>query len=249
MYHFFVDSNQAEDEYITIAGEDYNHIKNVLRMKNGDEVLISFRGDEDGSRNKMCAIDSFEEGSVVLKVLDKEAPDNELPCSVTIFQGLPKSDKMELIIQKCVELGAVKIVPVTMKRCIMKLDEKKEDSKLKRWNAISESAAKQSKRSVIPEVSPAMSYKNAVALAAGYDLALVPYENEEGMAATRRLLGSIKPGNSIAVFIGPEGGFDEREIELAKSSGLYTITLGKRILRTETAGISLLSMIAYATEE
>lgn len=248
MYHFFVESSEISDSEVRITGSDYNHLKNVIRLKNGDKVMISVRG-EDGKGNMMCQVDSFTDDAAVLLILDEEAPQTELPCEVTIYQGLPKSDKMELIIQKCVELGATRIVPVSMKHCIMKLDDKKADSKISRWNAISEAAAKQSKRSVIPTVDSLMSYKEALNEAVTGDLVLVPYENEEGMSATRRLIGGIKAGQRVSVFIGPEGGFDTKEIELAKEMGANPVTLGKRILRTETAAMATLSMIAYQIED
>ena len=174
---------------------------------------------------------------------------------VVLYQGLPKGDKMELIIQKCVELGVSRIVPVDMARCVMKLDAKKEGNKIKRWYGVSESAAKQSKRMIVPEISGVMKYKAAIEEAKHADLALVPYEAAEtldgagGMELTRRLIGGLKPGQRCAIFVGPEGGFADAEIELARESGFQTITLGKRILRTETAGLFVLSAIGYALEE
>lgn len=249
MYHFFVDENSITDNKIYVSGADYNHIRNVIRLKCGEEVLISTR--VSGSmkpENYMCSLAAYDEQNVVFDIVKSVVGDNELPCRVTLYQGLPKSDKLELIIQKAVELGVSEIVPVSMKRCVVKLDDKKSQSKLSRWNAISESAAKQSKRSIIPKVRPVMTYRQALTEAANYDLTLVPYENEAGMAATRELISGIIPGNTVAVFIGPEGGFEEDEIELAKAMGMHTITLGKRILRTETAGMALLSMLAYALE-
>ena len=250
MNHFFVEESQINDNKIYVDGSDYNHIRNVIRLKNGDEVMISVRNTQmsDAVRNFMCGLDEYTDSEVVFDILDRDVPDTELPCQVILYQGLPKSDKLELIIQKAVELGVSQIVPVAMKRSVVKLDDKKAAAKLPRWNAISESAAKQSKRSLIPEVRPVMSYALAVKEASECDICFVPYENENGMAETRRLVGSIAPGNRVAVFIGPEGGFEDDEIEAARKLGMHTITLGKRILRTETAGLSFLSMLAYALE-
>ncbi len=250
MYHFFVEESRIKENRIYVDGADYNHIKNVIRLKNGDEVMISVRNMQmsDAVRNFMCGLSEYTDKAVVFDIIDRDVPDTELPCQVILYQGLPKSDKLELIIQKAVELGVSQIVPVAMKRSVVKLDDKKAAAKLPRWNAISESAAKQSKRSLIPEVRPVMSYALAVREAAGCDICFVPYENENGMAETRRLVSSITPGNRVAVFIGPEGGFEDDEIEVARKLGMHTITLGKRILRTETAGLSFLSMLAYALE-
>lgn len=250
MYHFFVEENRIIDNKVYVDGADYNHIKNVIRLKCGDEVLISTKAyDSAAPENYICSLFSYREQDVVFDIVESGVKSNELPCHVILYQGLPKSDKLELIIQKAVELGVSEIVPVAMKRCVVKLDDKKAQAKLARWNAISESAAKQSKRSIIPQVRSVLTYKQAVAEAANCDLAFVPYENEAGMKATRELISGIMPDSTLAVFIGPEGGFDEDEIELARSKGMHTITLGKRILRTETAGMALLSMLAYALED
>ena len=247
MYQFFVEPQQIHvaDKSVTITGNDVNHIKNVLRMKIGEEIAVS--NGQDGKEYR-CGIREYTEDAVLCELRFIKEDGVELPSRIYLFQGLPKADKMELIIQKAVELGVSQIVPVAMKRSVVKLDDKKAAAKLPRWNAISESAAKQSKRSLIPEVRPVMSYALAVREAAGCDICFVPYENENGMAETRRLVSSITPGNRVAVFIGPEGGFEDDEIEAARKLGMHTITLGKRILRTETAGLSLLSMLAYALE-
>ena len=251
MYHFFVEENQITDNKIYVAGADYNHIKNVIRLKCGEKVMISVRNFQPDKKpeNFMCELCEYTDNDVLFDIIQTDVADTELPCQVIIYQGLPKSDKMELIIQKAVELGAAQIVPVAMKRSVVKLDEKKAFTKLQRWNTISESAAKQSKRSIIPQVRPVMSYADALKEASECDICFVPYENENGMAETRELVASIKPGNRVAVFIGPEGGFEDNEIEAARKLNMHTITLGKRILRTETAGIAFLSMLAYALED
>ena len=261
MYHFFVEESQIRDNKIYVNGADYNHIRNVIRLKCGDEVLVSIRqvavsvsadeSQEEGSLsgNYMCSLSGYTDDEVIFDITQEDVADTELPCRVILYQGLPKSDKLELIIQKAVELGVYKIVPVAMKRSVVKLDERKAAAKLPRWNAISESAAKQSKRSIIPKVEAVMSFPAAIRDAADCDICFVPYENEAGMAATRQLVGEIGQGSTVAVFIGPEGGFEADEIEAARQLGMHTVTLGRRILRTETAGMAFLSMLAYALED
>ena len=246
MQRFFVEPYQIEEEAhrIHINGTDVNHIKNVLRMKCGEDVWISDGGDKEYH----CQIEELGEDEVLLHILYAQEPEYELPNKIYLFQGLPKADKMELIIQKAVELGAYRVVPVSMKRSVVKLDAKKADAKRKRWNAVSESAAKQSKRSLIPEVAPLMTYKEAVKEAAGYDMVFLPYESADGIRKTRELLASVKPGTDIAVFIGPEGGFEDEEVELARENGAEIVTLGKRILRTETAGLCMLSALMLQLE-
>ena len=172
----------------------------------------------------------------------------ELPSRVYLFQGLPKADKMELIIQKAVELGAYQVIPVATKRSVVKLDTKKAKGKLARWQAIAEAAAKQSKRRIVPEVASVMTMREAVGYARNMQVKCIPYELAEGMAHTRELIESIEPGQEVAVFIGPEGGFEESEIQLAMEAGIIPVTMGKRILRTETAGFTMLSWIMYQLE-
>ena len=247
MYRFFVKQEQIDmkEKKIHITGSDVNHIKNVLRMRQGETILIS-AGD---NLEYTCLVSEMEAEEVIADISYVQEVGMELPSKIYLFQGLPKSDKLELIIQKAVELGAARIIPVAMKRSVVKLDDKKAAAKLSRWNAISESAAKQSKRSVIPQVGPVMNYKDALKQASGCDICFVPYENENGMAETRKLVSAIRPQDSVAVFIGPEGGFENDEIAAAKELGMHTVTLGKRILRTETAGMAFLSMLAYALED
>lgn len=240
MYHFFVSSDQIGPQEIRIEGSDVNHIRNVLRMTPGEKISIS---DSAQGRRYHCEIRSFEDECVIAKILLEQEADTELASRLYLFQGLPKSDKMELIIQKAVELGVHEVIPVATKRAIVKLDKKKEESKRKRWNMISESAAKQSKRMIIPEVTAVMTFAEALRYAAEIDVKLIPYELAEGMETTRALLAEIRQGQSVAIFIGPEGGFDEKEIEQAQQAGVQPITLGRRILRTETAGMALLSAL------
>lgn len=245
MYHFFAEHENISDDYIDIRGGDVNHIKNVIRLKAGDEVLISSGDNYD----YLCSIERISDDVVTAKIIETREKMNELPVKVYLFQGLPKADKMELIIQKMVELGVYEIVPVSMKRSVVRLDEKKARTKTTRWNAISESAAKQSKRSIIPNVSEVLSFKQALEKAKELDVLLLPYECAKGMAYTRMVVSKIKPGQSVGIFIGPEGGFDGDELKLASEAECNIITLGKRILRTETAGMMLMSVIMYNMEE
>jgi 16S rRNA (uracil1498-N3)-methyltransferase len=245
MYHFFVEPENIRDEYIKVLGDDINHIKNVLRMKIGEKVLI---GDGTG-KEYTCAISEISDEEILLIIEDFNNEGRELPVDIYLFQGLPKSDKMELIIQKAVELGAKNIIPVATKRCVVKIDKKKEESKIKRWQAISESAAKQSKRGIIPEIYGCMTFKEAVDFCKDFDIMIIPYENCESMAATKEAINKIKPNQKVAIFIGPEGGFCESEIEYAIENKVIPVSLGKRILRTETAGLMILSVIMYKIEE
>ena len=247
MYQFFVESHQINknDKSVIIIGPDVNHIRNVLRMKIGEEIAVS--NGVDGKEYR-CGITAFEEDRVVCELRFIKEDNVELPAKVYLFQGLPKADKMELIIQKAVELGVYQVIPVATKRCVVKLDEKKAVSKIARWQGIAEAAAKQSKRAIVPEVTNVMTFGQAIQKAAEMDVRLIPYELAEGMDATREILDKIQPGQSVAVFIGPEGGFDEAEISKAMENHINPITLGKRILRTETAGMTVLAWLGYLLE-
>ena len=245
MHRFFVEEPAMGEDSITITGGDVNHIKNVLRMSVGDKICVI-----NGQNNKeyYCEITAVGNDAVDTRICEIRESDQELSNEIVLFQGLPKSDKMELIIQKAVELGVHTIVPVSTDRTVVKLDAKKETNKRKRWMSISESAAKQSGRLRIPEVTPVVSYREALEMAKKMDVRLIPYELAEGMEKTRELMSSIQPGQSVAVFIGPEGGFESSEIEKAMEIGAWPITLGKRILRTETAGLVTLAMLVYNLE-
>lgn len=245
MYSFFVEPSQIQGNDIIITGSDVNHIRNVLRMKVGEELSVSNGVDEKEYR---CGIEEFREDSILCKLRFVKEDGMELPAKVYLFQGLPKADKMELIIQKAVELGVYEVIPVAAKRAVVKLDEKKAKNKIARWQGISEAAAKQSKRRVIPEIKHVMTMKEAIQYASDMDVKLIPYELAEGMAKTKQIISSLQPGQTIAVFIGPEGGFEESEIEQAMEAGIQPITLGKRILRTETAGFTVLGWIMYQLE-
>ena len=246
MQRFFVEPHQIDEEahQIHITGSDVNHISNVLRMKTGEELWIS-----DGSKYEYrCTIESFEPDEVLLHIVYSQEPEYELPCRIYLFQGLPKADKMELIIQKAVELGAYEIIPVETKRCVVKLDGKKSAKKTARWQQIAESAAKQSKRMLIPNVHEVLTFREALKYAESMDVRLVPYELARGMQETKESLAGIEPGQSVGIFIGPEGGFEEKEIEAAIEGGAKPITLGRRILRTETAGLAILSVLMFQLE-
>lgn len=255
MQHFFVEPSQIVGNEIRIKGADVGHIRKVLRMKEGEELSVGNGMDDTEYR---CQIDHFTEDEVVCKVRFIKEEGVELPARIHLFQGLPKSDKMELIVQKAVELGAYEIIPVTTKRSVVKLDAKKAESKVARWQAVSEAAAKQSKRAVVPPVHSLMTMQEAVAYAKGMDAKAIPYELSRGMEATSAWISTAIDTVSavsssggmadIAVFIGPEGGFEEDEIELAKEAGITPISLGRRILRTETAGPAVLSILMYQFE-
>lgn len=243
MFQFFVEPGQIQEQEAVITGKDVNHMKNVLRMRIGEQVRIS---DNEGG-DFYCQIQDMDGQRIILKVL-REAEDTEPNLKISLFQGLPKGDKMELVIQKAVELGVAEIIPVAMKNCVVKLDQKKAGSKQARWQAIAESAAKQSKRSIIPKIGQVLKFQEAAEYARTLDVRLLPYENQRGMEHTRQVLGSIPKGSSVGVFIGPEGGYDSQEIALVKEE-MEMISLGSRILRTETAGLCAVSMLLYASED
>ena len=246
MQRFFVEPYQVQEEEhrITLTGPDVNHMKNVLRMRIGEDVWIS----DGGQKEYHCTIEAFEEEGAVLHILYAQEPQYELPSRIYLFQGLPKGDKMELIIQKAVELGVYEVDPVVTKRAVVKLDEKKAAKKVARWNAIAEGAAKQSGRNRIPEVHDVMTFAEALEFAKSLEVRLIPYEKAEGMGTMKSAVEQIKPGESIGVFIGPEGGFEEAEIEQAMEQEIIPVSLGKRILRTETAGLTILSILMYHLE-
>lgn len=245
MYRFYVENDQILENNITIVGSDVNHIKNVLRMKTNDEIIIC-----DGQgKDFYCIIYQISNEKIIAEIQSVKDTDTELDTKIYLFQGLPKKDKMELIIQKAVELGVYEIIPVVTKRTIVKLDEKKkEQKKLERWQTIATSAAKQSKRGFIPRIREVMNFKEAINLAKTFDYNMIPYEKAENIDKTKEIVKGVKDKNSVGIFIGPEGGFDELEMEAAKNEGMQLITLGKRILRTETAGIAILSIIMFELE-
>lgn len=245
MYHFFAKKENIFENYILIDGDDVKHLRNVLRIRPGERIIMSSGENID----YYCVVSDIEEDRIIASIESVDKEGRELPVRIYLFQGLPKGDKMEFIIQKAVELGAYEIIPVAMKRSVVKLDSKKSESKVKRWNLIAESAAKQSKRSVLPLVNDVMTFKQAAEYAKKLDIVLMPYECADGMQSTKELINSIRPGQSVGIFIGPEGGFDGEELTAAHDNKFSIITLGKRILRTETAGMMLLSVLMYNLEE
>lgn len=245
MHHFFVTPQQISGDKIRIEGGDVNHMKNVLRMKLHEKAEIS-----DGeSRTYLCEVEAYEEDVAVLHILEEMEADTEPASKLYLFQGLPKSDKMELIVQKAVELGVYQVIPVAMKRSVVRLDDKKAVKKADRWNSIAESAAKQAGRSRIPEVTMPLSYNEALKMAEELDVTLLPYELAGGMEVTREVIRQIKSGQSVGIFIGPEGGFEPEEVDAAVSMGAKVITLGRRILRTETAGLATLAVLMFELEQ
>lgn len=244
MYHFFVTPEQVSGNQIYIKGSDVNHIKNVLRMKQGEQLEIS----DGNNQTYLCEIDAVSSEEICVRILEQLQTDTELPSHIYLFQGLPKSDKMELVVQKAVELGVYEIIPTATKRAVVKLDAKKAAKKVERWNSIAEGGAKQSGRNVIPKVKDVMSFREAVQYAKELDVMLIPYELAEGMEETKRIISGIERGQSVGIFIGPEGGFDKDEVSYALENGAKAVTLGKRILRTETAGLATLSILMYHLE-
>ena len=246
MHRFYVAPEQVQDNKVSIIGSDVNHIKNVLRMSSGDKLIIC----NGQGKDCYCIIDRVDDKEISCNIISELITDTELNTKITLFQGLPKKDKMELIIQKAVELGVHEIIPVMTKRVIVKLEDKKrEEKKLERWQAIAESAAKQSHRGIIPKIRPVISYGKALEECSKMDIALIPYENAEGITRTREIIASLSKYSSVGVVIGPEGGFEETEIELALERNTIPITLGRRILRTETAGLAVLSMMMLSLEK
>lgn len=238
MYKFFVEDNQIENNEIKIMDDDLKHISNVLRMRIGEEILIT---NKNTAETYKCSIKEINKNEAVCTIIEKEENDTEPSIKVDIFQGIPKSDKMETIIQKSVELGVSKIFPVSMKNCVAKI--KDDIKKQERWQKISEAAAKQSKRNIIPSIEKSVDIKYLCSKIDEYDLVLVAYENED-----KKTIKDILKNNKvekIAIVVGPEGGLTEKEVEELIKCGAKAVSLGKRILRTETAPIAMLSMIMY----
>ena len=250
MPKFFVKNEQVNQGKINILGEDVNHIKNVLRMKNEDTFCVC---NEDSSENYLVKIEEINKDRIICNIIERIQNSAESNVRVHVYQGLPKSDKMELIIQKSVELGVDKITPVEMKRCVVKLDGKEKIKKIERWQKIAEVAAKQSGRDIIPEICAVQNVKEISGDFSGFDLVLLCYENEKDVHL-KSVLQKLHSGKDclnqleIAVVIGPEGGVDISEVEFMKQSGAEVVSLGSRILRTETVALNLLSIIMYEFE-
>lgn len=247
MYRFYIGNGQVEEERVILTGGDVNHIKNVLRLKCGESLLVCTT---DGMEY-CCRILDITQTKVIAKIEERQQSFVELSTPVILFQGIPKREKMEWIIQKAVELGVSEIVPVMTRRVVVKLeDAKREEKKQIRWQAIAESAAKQSGRGKIPNVHSVMDWKEALNYAKTLDIGMIPYElkKEETMKQTKEWIQTACTKNSIGIFIGPEGGFEAEEITMAKAANIVPISLGRRILRTETAAITTLSILMYELE-
>lgn len=242
MQQVFVNESPIDSKF-NITGQDAHHLSKVVRLKVGERIRVSVVGGD----NYICEVSDFQDKDVIVSVVE-QVPSTELPNRIYLFQAIPKGDRMETIIEKCVELGAFEIIPVEMKNCIVKLDDKKKKSKVERYQAITKSAAEQSKRSIIPQVHSVMTFKEAFQYAKSLDVLLLPFESKNGMKDTYDALDELKPGQSIGVFIGPEGGFAPSEIEMVEGS-MKLISLGHRILRTDTAAICSLSMLMLKCEE
>ena len=247
MPRFFVKNEQIKGTTIEILGEDVKHIKNVLRKQIGDNIEIC---DQDTEKSYICEIEKIGNESILTNIIEElQSYDDNI--KVDIYQGLPKADKMELIIQKSVELGVNSIIPVAMKRCVVKIESKDESKKIARWQKIAESAAKQSGRSTIPEIKNIVNIAKIIQLIKEYDCVIVAYENEKNNTIKRELLEikeKVHDKVKIAVIIGPEGGLEEKDVELLKHNGAKIVTLGHRILRTETVALNVLSVIMYELE-
>lgn len=238
MHRFFADFDSIKDDMIFIGGNDAHHISKVLRLKEDDEIIVC---DKEGT-DYHCSIKSLGKDAVEAWILKKEVSSSEPPIEITLYQGVPKGDKLETVIQKCVELGGVKIVPVAMKRSVAVIKDK--EKKKQRMQKIALEASKQCGRAKVPEVLEVLSFKEAIADAKENDLKILPYEAENKQKLKDILLEN-KNSIKIAIFIGPEGGFDEEEIKLAKDNGFKTVTLGPRIMRTETAPLACISAVMY----
>ena len=251
MPKFFVEQEQIKNNQIAIIGQDLNHIKKVLRGKIGDELQIC---NKQNKENYLCQIQSIENEKIICEIKSKIEEQTETNVEVTIFQGLPKADKMEYVIQKSVELGVHDITPVEMKRCVVKLNDKDKIKKIDRWQKISEVAAKQCGRDIIPKINNVINIKNLCNLIEKYDIVLVAYENEkkntlkEQLKKIKNKYNSTNAKIKIGLVIGPEGGLEEKDVDLLQQKGASIITLGNRILRTETVALNVLSIIMYELE-
>lgn len=251
MPKFFIKDKQIYNDRIDIQGEDINHIKNVLRMKINDEILVA---NEDNGMNYKAKIASFERDKIICLIQEEFKGNVESNVKISLYQGFPKFDKFEYIIQKCTEVGVNEFIPVKMKRTIVKFNEKDLDKKLERFNKIAEIASKQSLRDIVPQVKNVIDYKNLVEEFKSYDLVLVAYEEEKDNTL-KNVLREFEQKNKneeykIAILIGPEGGIDKDEIDQIKSlENVKVVTLGSRILRTETAPIVISSQVIYELEK
>lgn len=238
MYRFFCDT---DGENVTVTGEDAHHISNVLRMGKGEQITVCC-GD---GLDYISEITDISKDKVFAKVIKTKPSGGESNIKITLFQGLPKGEKFDAVIQKSIELGVFEIVPLMLNRCVVRIDEKKKDAKTQRWNKIALSAAKQCGRGIVPQVKFPVKIKEAAELMKSFDLVIVAYEEEKEITL-KNVLSSCGNISNIAVVIGPEGGIEKEELRyLIENAGGKSVTLGERILRTETAPISLISMIMY----
>lgn len=247
MPRFFIENKQVNENRINILGEDINHIKNVLRKNIGETIEIC---NKDNQENFICKIIQLNNNEIECEII-KKVDSQESNVEITVFQGLPKADKMELIIQKSVELGVFDITPVEMKRCIVKLSEKDETKKIDRWQKISEVAAKQSGRNIIPKINNIVNVEKICNMSEKYDIVFVAYENEKNLTlkeALKKISNEKRQNIKIAIVIGPEGGLEEKDVAKMALSGAKVVTLGKRILRTETVALNMISNIMYELE-
>ncbi len=242
MQQVFVEDTQVGKEYVTITGDDAHHLIRVVRLAVGEKIRVSTAG----GKNYLCQVaeigDDFLQADIVSDLIS-----TELPARVLLFQALPKGDRMETVIEKTVELGVSEIIPVSMQFCVVKLTREKAESKVRRWQSIAENAARQSKRSVLPTVREVCDFETALDSFLQCDLALFPYENERGMEATQDAFAAIRPGQTIGIMIGPEGGFSLEEVEAVENKA-RCLSLGKRILPTDTAAITALSLVMLSLE-
>lgn len=244
MIHVF--SENFIGEQVVIEGDDVKHLRSVLRVEVGQDILVS-----DGhGRDVIASVASVEADRIIADIISERGAEElpELPIAITLYQALPKADKMELIIQKCVELGVSRIVPVETSRCVVKLDKKNAAKKVERWQKIARSASEQCQRSLVPEVADVMSWRGALDEAEG--MSVICYEQESSTGTLRKLLESVRENKleRLNVFVGPEGGFTNEEVDQAIKSGHESISLGKRILRTETAGMALIAAVMLEEE-
>lgn len=246
MYKFFVEDSKIENNLVKIDNEDVNHIRNVLRLEVQDKIQIC---NKDTKKTYECEINSINKTEVLCNIIKEVNKTTESNVYIHLFQGLPKAEKMEMIIQKTIEVGVSEITPVIMERCVVKLDEKGTKKKIERWQKIAEVAAKQSKRDMVPRINLPINLKNIYENLQSYDIVLVAYE-EEQIVTIKQELNQLhnKKDVKIGIIIGPEGGIAEKEIKFLKENGAKIVSLGKRILRTETAPIVMSAIIMYELE-
>ena len=245
MTRLFMENEEPREGFITLGSDDSRYISQVLRMRPGEELTVVLK---DGIE-ALCEVSDITRDAVTLSVKKTRQNVSEPPFGITLYQSISKGERMELTIQKCVELGVTKIVPVYSARCVVRPDSKKDASRAQRWQKIALEAARQSGRGIIPEVTEPVDVKEALVDAGSADVVLFPWEGERSVTLKQALSDKTAEGiRDIAVFIGPEGGYEDAEVEAAKEAGAIPVTIGKRILRTETAGAAVLAMLLYQYE-